>query len=144
MFADSFGIFVDEDYPVQNIEISLAPRWAAFVQSHRWHRSQESFVRAGRVHVRLRVRTLPGVPIMGFGRNADIAWGGTNLRAASTDLYDVSHLPPESFETRKVWIKTRFVGTVTFSATTAMAAGRSRTTPITAPRSSRPWPDTWL
>ena len=55
--------------------------------------------------------TLPGVPIMGFGRNADLAWGGTNLRAASTDLYDVSYLPPESFETRKVRIRTRFAGT---------------------------------
>src|SRR5882672_7141507 len=74
VFADSFGIFVDEEYPVQNIEISLAPRWAAFVSSHRWHRSQESFVRAGRVHVRLRVRLCPEVVawILGFGPDARV------------------------------------------------------------------------
>ena len=65
---------MDEEYPVQNIEISLAPRWAAFVSSHRWHRSQESFVRAGRVHVRLRVRLCPEVVawILGFGPDARV------------------------------------------------------------------------
>jgi len=74
VFADSFGIFVDEDYPVQNVEVSLAPRWTAFVRSHRWHRSQESFVRAGRVHVRLRVRLCPEVVawILGFGPDARV------------------------------------------------------------------------
>jgi predicted DNA-binding transcriptional regulator YafY len=69
VFADSFGIFVDEEYPVQNIEVSLAPRWAPFVRSHRWHRSQESFVRGDRVHVRMRVRLCPEVVawVLGFG-----------------------------------------------------------------------------
>jgi penicillin amidase len=56
--------------------------------------------------------TLPGVPIMAVGRNPAMAWGGTNMRAASTDLYDVSSLRPEGFETRKVKIKSRFAGTV--------------------------------
>lgn len=28
----------------------------------------------------------PGVPILGLGRNLNLAWGGTNLRAASSDL----------------------------------------------------------
>jgi len=69
VFADSFGIFVDEKYPVSNIEVSLAPRWATFVRSHRWHRSQEAFVRGGRVHVRLRVRLCPELIswVLGFG-----------------------------------------------------------------------------
>jgi predicted DNA-binding transcriptional regulator YafY len=69
VFADSFGIFVDEKYPIEDIEVSLASRWATFVRSHRWHRSQESFVRAGRVHVRLRVRVCPEIVswILGFG-----------------------------------------------------------------------------
>lgn len=49
--------------------------------------------------------TLPGVPIVALGRNPDIAWGGTNLRAASTDLFEVSHL---ECETREVTIKSRF------------------------------------
>ncbi len=33
---------------------------------------------------------LPGLPFVGLGRNADIAWGGTSLHAASSDLVDVA------------------------------------------------------
>lgn len=74
VFADSFGIFVNEKFPIERIEISLARRWATFVRSHRWHRSQESFVRAGRVHVRLRVRVDPEVIswILGFGADVRV------------------------------------------------------------------------
>jgi predicted DNA-binding transcriptional regulator YafY len=74
VFADSFGIIVDDKYPIEQIEMSLAPRWASFVRSHRWHRSQESFVRSGRVHVRLRVRVCPELVgwILGFGPDARV------------------------------------------------------------------------
>jgi len=74
VFADSFGIIVDDKYPIEQIEMSLAPRWASFVRSHRWHRSQESFVRSGRVHVRLRVRICPELVswILGFGPEARV------------------------------------------------------------------------
>jgi len=74
VFADSFGIFVEESYPVERIEVSLAPRWAAFVRSHRWHRSQESFTQAGRIHVRLRVRLCPELVswVLGFGPEARV------------------------------------------------------------------------
>src|SRR5262249_61899319 len=69
VFADTFGIAADAWFPVTNIEVSLAPRWSSFVKSHRWHRSQESFRRGGRIHVRLRVRLDPEVVawILGFG-----------------------------------------------------------------------------
>lgn len=50
---------------------------------------------------------VPGLPIIGVGRNPDVAWGGTNLRAASSDLFDVSHLPPEAFTTRTVRLSQR-------------------------------------
>ena len=50
---------------------------------------------------------VPGLPIVGLGRNPDLAWGGTNLRAASSDLFDVSRLPPEAFEEREVAIRQR-------------------------------------
>jgi predicted DNA-binding transcriptional regulator YafY len=74
VFAESFGIFVDKRFPIEDIEVSLAPRWATFVRSHRWHRSQESFTRAGRVHVRLRVRICPEIVswILGFGPDARV------------------------------------------------------------------------
>ena len=45
----------------------------------------------------------PGLPIVAVGRNPHIAWGGTNMRAAASDLYDVSKLPiTERKETLKV------------------------------------------
>lgn len=50
---------------------------------------------------------LPGVPFIAVGRNADVAWGGTNLRAASSELYDVARLPPEAIETRQASIRSR-------------------------------------
>jgi penicillin amidase len=51
---------------------------------------------------------IPGVPIVALGRNPEIAWGGTNMRAASSDLFDVSKLPPSSFTTRKERIEVRW------------------------------------
>ncbi len=43
----------------------------------------------------------PGLPIFALGRTPYIAWGGTNLRAASSDLVDVSTLDPEAFTTER-------------------------------------------
>ena len=37
-----------------------------------------------------------GLPVMAIGRTEHIAWGGTNMRAAVSDLYDVSHEPPDA------------------------------------------------
>jgi penicillin amidase len=51
---------------------------------------------------------VPGLPFVAVGRNADIAWGGTNLRAASSDLFDVADLPPEQIVTRKSTIGMRW------------------------------------
>lgn len=56
---------------------------------------------------------VPGLPIIGLGRNPEVAWGGTNLRAASSDLFDVSRLPPEAFETREERIRQRLWFTAT-------------------------------
>lgn len=50
---------------------------------------------------------VPGLPIIGVGRNPDVAWGGTNLRAASSDLFDVSRLPPGAFTATETTIRQR-------------------------------------
>jgi penicillin amidase len=50
---------------------------------------------------------VPGLPILGVGRNPDVAWGGTNLRAASSDMFDVGALPPDSFRTETTRIRQR-------------------------------------
>ncbi len=34
--------------------------------------------------------TLPGLPVLIFGRNHDIAWGATNMRSLNSDLYALS------------------------------------------------------
>ena len=51
---------------------------------------------------------IPGLPAMALGRNPHLAWGGTNMRAASSDLYNVSGLPPDRFRERKVRLKVRW------------------------------------
>lgn len=51
---------------------------------------------------------IPGLPFVALGRNPWIAWGGTNMHAASSDLYDVSSLPPEQITTRTETVRTRW------------------------------------
>ena len=36
---------------------------------------------------------IPGLPFFAIGRNPHIAWGGTNMRSASSDLVDATNLP---------------------------------------------------
>jgi penicillin amidase len=50
---------------------------------------------------------VPGLPFVALGRNPDIAWGGTNMYAASSDLVNVEELPPEAFSWRTEAIKVR-------------------------------------
>ncbi len=51
---------------------------------------------------------IPGVPFIAVGRNADIAWGGTNMRAASSDLFDASRLQVDAIRIRRERIKVRW------------------------------------
>ncbi len=51
---------------------------------------------------------VPGLPFVALGRNEALGWGGTNLRAASSNLYDVSKEPDGSIEVDEVRIGTRF------------------------------------
>ena len=50
----------------------------------------------------------PGLPIFAIGRNPRIAWGGTNMRAASSDLYDVSDVPTSEIAERSESIGVRW------------------------------------
>lgn len=51
---------------------------------------------------------IPGLPIIALGRNPWIAWGGTNLHAASTDLYELSSMPKTTIHTRRESIAVRW------------------------------------
>jgi len=53
---------------------------------------------------------LPGMPFMALGRNDHVAWGGTSLHAASSELIDVSSLPDSDFSERLVQIRVRGAG----------------------------------
>ncbi len=50
----------------------------------------------------------PGLPIFAIGRNPHIAWGGTNMRAASSDFYDVSDVPASEMRERHESIDVRW------------------------------------
>lgn len=54
---------------------------------------------------------LTGLPFVCMGRSPYMAWGGTNLRAASTELFDVSGIPESEIETVETEIKMRGAGT---------------------------------
>ncbi|HWA42023.1 MAG TPA: penicillin acylase family protein [Hypericibacter adhaerens] len=51
---------------------------------------------------------VPGLPFVAVGRNPWIAWGGTNLRAASSDIFDISSLPADQLATHKEKIRVRW------------------------------------
>lgn len=51
---------------------------------------------------------LPGVPAVMVGRSPHIAWGGTSLHAASSDLFDISAVPEQALSQRYETIKTRW------------------------------------
>ncbi|MBM3504623.1 MAG: penicillin acylase family protein [Alphaproteobacteria bacterium] len=50
----------------------------------------------------------PALPFIALGRNPDVAWGGTNLRAASSDLFDLSGQNGDVFRERVEQIKVRW------------------------------------
>lgn len=52
--------------------------------------------------------TITGLPFVFIGRNPEMAWGGTNMRAAASDLYDVSSVPADQIDVRETVIKSRF------------------------------------
>lgn len=51
---------------------------------------------------------VPGLPIFAIGRNPWIAWGGTNMRALSSTLVDVSQLSGEEIRERRERIRVRW------------------------------------
>lgn len=50
----------------------------------------------------------PTLPVFAFGRNRDIAWGGTNLHAANSDLYDINGVDPKLLTQHTELVKNRF------------------------------------
>lgn len=50
----------------------------------------------------------PTLPVFAFGRNEHIAWGGTNLHAAGSDLYDISGVDEKHLTTHTETLHNRF------------------------------------
>ncbi|HSO41338.1 MAG TPA: penicillin acylase family protein, partial [Rhodospirillales bacterium] len=50
---------------------------------------------------------VPGLPVFAIGRNADIAWGGTNMRSAASDLVDLSAVPDREISERRETVRVR-------------------------------------
>jgi predicted DNA-binding transcriptional regulator YafY len=75
MFRDTFGIFVRDEYPVEDVVLHLAPHWRTYAHHHSWHSSQKvSDGPDGRVVLRLRVRTCPEFQafVLGFGAEVEV------------------------------------------------------------------------
>ena len=74
IFRDSLGAHVSSNYPIAEIRIRLAPSWKTFVNSHRWHATQQVVVGKSGMEVTLRVRLCPEVEtwILGFGEDAEV------------------------------------------------------------------------
>ncbi|MEX2630847.1 MAG: penicillin acylase family protein [Tistlia sp.] len=51
---------------------------------------------------------IPGLPVVALGRNEHIAWSGTSLHAASSDLFDVTDQPEGTVWTRRERIRVRW------------------------------------
>jgi penicillin G amidase len=51
---------------------------------------------------------VPAVPVIAEGRNPWIAWGGTNMHAVSSELFDVTELPETEIERREETISVRW------------------------------------
>ncbi|HEV7369545.1 penicillin acylase family protein [Arenibaculum sp.] len=51
---------------------------------------------------------VPGIPAVALGRNPWIAWGGTSLHAASSDLFDVGGLADAEIRVRRETIRVRW------------------------------------
>ncbi len=60
---------------------------------------------------------LPGLPAVMVGRSPDIAWGGTSLHAASSDLFDVTDLPDAQRQRRSETIHQRWGKSLTVEVT---------------------------
>ena len=50
---------------------------------------------------------VPGLPIFAIGRNPEVAWGGTNMRAAASDLVDLATVPDRLISERQETIEIR-------------------------------------
>lgn len=61
--------------------------------------------------------TFPGIPFVLVGRNRDIAWGGTNMLAASTTFYDLTNATGIDIQERKEVIKRRLAPEKTVTIT---------------------------
>lgn len=53
---------------------------------------------------------VPGIPVVALGRNPWIAWGGTSLHAASSELFDVTDLPASEIRDRIEEVPVRWWG----------------------------------
>ena len=51
---------------------------------------------------------VPGLPVIAEGRSPELAWAGTNMRAANSDLYDISTVRDPAIQSKNTLIKTRF------------------------------------
>lgn len=87
---------------------------------------------------------VPGVPAIALGRNRHIAWGGTSLHAASSDLFDLSGPAPVKTKTRTERIKVRWWRDRAIQVRETVHGPLISDAPLLPTRSGRPIAISWV
>lgn len=116
-FQNVFGIFIgQQEQPVESVRLRFAAHWVSYIETHRWHETQEA-VRTnldGTVEVTLHVRVCHELRrwVLGFGADVEVL-EPPRLRgeiaaslAAASDAYRVT-APPAAAAARPALKKAR-------------------------------------
>ncbi|MCH9780661.1 MAG: penicillin acylase family protein [Alphaproteobacteria bacterium] len=79
-----------------------------------------------------------GIPLVALGRSEHMAWGGTNMRNAISDFYDVSALSDDLIESKTSTIRTRLWRNVPFTVRRTSQGGILTDVPFVAKRVGNP------
>lgn len=74
VFSASFGVFLQDEQPIEKIEILLDAEWKNYVLKHRWHGSQRVRKDPRGALLSLQVKVCPELKqwVLGFGRSAEV------------------------------------------------------------------------
>ena len=93
LFAQSIGVFISDDHPIETVVLRLAPRWSYYAETHCWHPGQQVVADDdGHVVVRIRARLCPELKgwVLGFGPDAEVLSPQTLREQVRNDVQRMS------------------------------------------------------
>lgn len=105
LFHNVFGIYVAQDQPVQDVYIRLHDRWRNYVETHRWHETQECHIdRNGHLIIRLQVRLSIELKrwVLWFGPEAEVLQPTALREEVANDVREAArrYAPEIAYETQ--------------------------------------------